>query len=413
MHRPPRIALVSLLLLCAGMVQPAPPDAEPIFIDGSTAFGANHAISGDGNHVVFESASDLIGENSDGNGELFRWSDGGGVLQLTDTYDSTYYFEIDVNSDGTVVMVAADADITDSGATQTEIYRWTQGAGWTRLTFTSGPTSIVFIGGMGISSDGTRLMFTSRGDYTGNNPTGEEQVFLWDHTSGFTQITYGDPCGTGGGNFGIDLSGTGDRILFSSRCQYGDWNPDLNADLFLWDEATGIRPLTNEASIAVGASGTVNHDGTVAALSSSNDLVNGGYGSAAHLFRWVDGCGFEQLTTIGIDNRRCQVNATGDRIAFSASNGQGTGGNPEEAPELFLWEEGYPIVELTDSEQNDTSWGNERPDLDDRGTRLSMTALRAFDAPHDMRTGYFVLNLWLFYDDLETGSFEHWTAAVP
>ena len=42
-----------------------------------------------------------------------------------------------------------------------------------------------------------------------------------------------------------------------------------------------------------------------------------------------------------------------------------------------------------------------------------MTALRAFDAPHDMRTGYFVLNLWLFYDDLETGSFEHWTAAVP
>ena len=90
---------------------------------------------------------------------------------------------------------------------------------------------------------------------------------------------------------------------------------------------------------------------------------------------------------------RPSISAVGSRIAFTAKNGQGTSDNPEGAPELFLWKIGLGIVTLTDSEQTDTSSGNERPDLTDDGTRLSMVALRAFDAPHDNRSGYFVIDI--------------------
>ena len=396
----------------AAPANPSNPSAEPTFIDGDIGFAAIHAISGDGHRVVFESASDLTGGNPDGNGELFLWSDTGGFLQLTDTTGQSFYWEVDVDEDGSAVLVTARADITGVGATLTEIYRWSEGSGWTRLTTTPGASPLVFIGGIGISSNGNRLMFTSRGNYAGVNPTAEEQVFTWDPVAGFAQITNGSPCGSGGGNFGIDLSGSGTRVLLSSRCQYGSSNADLNGDLFLWDESTGISPLTDEAH-EVGARGTLNHDGTIAAVTSSTDLANGGFGAARHLFRWVEGLGFAQLSTEGVDNDRASVSADGTRIAYTALNGQGTGGNPENAPEIFLWQLGYPPFELTDSEQSSTSFGNERPDLDDRGTRLSMVALRAFNEPLDNRTGYFTLDLWLFADDFESGDTTAWSSAVP
>lgn len=403
--------LVGIFFFAAPASASTPP-VEPTFIDGSTGFGAIHASSGDGHRVVFESANDLTGGNPDGNGELFLWSDTGGFLQLTDTTGQSFYWEADIDADGSAVVAAARADITGVGATLTEFYRWSEEGGWTRLTTTAGATPLVFIGGIGISSNGNRLMFTSRGNYAGVNPTGEEQVFTWDPLVGFAQITHGSPCGSGGGNFGVDLSGSGTRVLLVSRCQYGGTNADLNRDLFLWDESTGISPLTDEAH-DFSARGTLNYAGTIAAVTSSTDLVNGGPGGAMHLFRWVEGGGFSQLSTDGVDNDRPSVSSDGTRIAFTALNDQGTGGNPENAPEIFLWQLGYPIFELTDSEQTSTSFGNEGPDLDDRGTRLSMIALRAFNQPTDNRTGYFALNLWLFADDFETGDLRHWSSALP
>lgn len=365
------------------------------FIEGNIGFGASHAISGDGSRVVFESSSDITGNNADGNGELFLWEMNTGFTQLTNTTGSTFYWEIDIDQDGSTVAVVADADITGSGATLIELYRWVEGGGWTRLTSTAGTLDRVFIGAMGINANGNRIMFTSRDDYVGGNPTNEMQIFLWE--DGFfwdtiAQITHGSPCGLFGGNFGIDINGSGNKILFGSRCQFGIWNPDLNGDIFIWDEATGIAPLTNEPD-AVGASGSMSFDGTIAALASSNDLVNGGWGSGHHLFRWKAGTGFEQLSVESVDQCRPSISADGSRIAFTAENGQGTSDNPEGTAELFLWKIGLGIVTLTDSEQTDDYYGNEMPDLTDDGTRLSMVALRAFDAPHDNRTGYFVIDI--------------------
>jgi Tol biopolymer transport system component len=180
---------------------------------------------------------------------------------------------------------------------------------------------------MAASDDGTRILLTSRDDYVGTNPSGEEQVWLWDDASGFQQITIVSPCGSGGGNFGIDLAGNGKRFLFASRCRFGGINPDLNADLFLWDEITGIQPLTNEPN-AVSATGSLNFDGTKAAFRSSTDLGNGGFGTGTRLFRWREGVGSHQLTTERIANDAPSISDDGRSIAFVAENGQGTGQYP-------------------------------------------------------------------------------------
>jgi len=362
------------------------------FLEGNTGLGASHAISGDGSRVVFESSSDITGNNADGNPELFIWKMETGFTQLTDTTGSTYYWQIDIDQDGTTVAVVADADITNSGATMTELYRWVEGSGWTRLTSTAGAFPFVFLGAIGINANGNRIMFSSMDDYIGENPTNDTQIFLWEVGGNIRQITNASPCRTFGGNFGLDINASGNKLLFSSRCQFGSWNPDLNSDIFIWDEATGIAPLTNEPD-EVRASGSMSSDGTIAAFASSTDLVNGGPGSGSHLFRWVAGKGFEQLSVESIDRFRPSISADGRRIAFTASNGQGTSGNPEGAPELFLWKLGLGIITLTDSEQTETASGNQNPDLTDDGTRLSMVALRAFDAPHDNRSGYFMIDI--------------------
>jgi hypothetical protein len=77
----------------------------------------------------------------------------------------------------------------------------------------------------------------------------------------------------------------------TSRCQYGGSNTDLQRDLFLWDESSGITALTDEA-IDFSARGSISRDGTVAAIAASADLVGTGPGGAMQLFRWVDGAGF-------------------------------------------------------------------------------------------------------------------------
>jgi hypothetical protein len=363
----------------------------PTFLEASTGFGAVHVISGDGRRVVYESSSDPVGSNADGNGELFLWDETLGVSQLTDTVGSNYYWEVEIDQTGETIARVADADVTGAGATKTELYRWVDGGGWTRLTTTTAAFDEVFSGGIGISSDGGTLLFTSRGDYTGANAGMEEQVFLWRAAGGFEQITTAAPCGGGGGNFASDLSGDGTRILLSSRCRINGGNPDLKGDVYLWDASSGFTALTNEAD-EVGGVGTLDADGSTAALVSSHDLVNGGYGSGEHLFRWREVGGFEQLSSESVAHRAPSIDADGSRIAYAAANGQGTAGNPEGTNEIFLWDTGA-IFELTDSTQTDDYYGNERPDLDDSGTRLVMLAARAFDAPTDLRTGYYLLDV--------------------
>ena len=391
-----RIATPTILALAVLAATPAAAaveraDTVATYIGGTGGL-AQHPISGDGSRVVFT-------EFVDQNWEIFVWEHEAGVSRITDESSdplSSTVFALDVDYDGTAVAATASGDLADTGATTTELYRWTERSGWERLTFTAGPIPKLLASQMAISEDGTRIAFVSRDDYTGENPAGELQVFLWNEGAGFTQVTHGFPCANGGGNFLGDLSGDGSRILFTSRCRYGTANEDLNLDLFLWDEATGVRALTETKGSGVGGiTVSLNHDGTIAALVSFHDLTGEGLAGVDYLYRWVDGRGFELLTKEPIARSVASISADGNRIAYVAANGQGTDEiNPEGTPELFFWQEGLPdVAALTDSAQTHLNLGNRVPHLSADGTRLSMVALRPFDAPTDLRTGYYVIDV--------------------
>lgn len=390
-----QITARALLLVALGLASAAPDaralDVVATFLESDSGATVNHAISGDGRRIVYASASDPVGGNADGNDELFLWDQSLGVSQITDTTGSSIYWALDIDHTGHTIAMVARPDEGGPGIPKDDLYRWVDGAGWTRLTTATSLFDQVFVDGIRISADGRTVLFSSSGDYTGANASMELQVFLWRAVGGFEQITAATPCGGGGGNFSGDLSGDGKRILLTSRCRINGGNPDLNGDMYLWDESSGFTALTDELT-DLSILGSLDADGSTAALVSSLDFVNGGSAGGEHLFRWREVGGFEQLSSEPVAHRAPSIDAGGTRIAYTAANGQGTAGNPEGSNEIFLWD-GGAIFELTASTEVTLSYGNERPRLDDAGTRLVMWAAGAFDAPTDLRTGYFLLDV--------------------
>ncbi len=351
----------------------------------------HHPISGDGRRVALVEFTGLIG----GDNEIFIWEHETGKSQITDETSKPGLNKVgalDVDFDGTAVAAIASGDLADTGNTGYRLFRWTAEADWQQLTFTPGAT---YPFAAAISEDGRRIAFASTDDLTGQNPGGVQQIFLWDEGAGFTQITHGTPCGAIDGNYLDAMSGDGRRVLFSSTCRFGADNDDLGVDLFLWDETAGVRALTEIKNADILVAASLDRDGTVAAVVSPDDLTGEGvFGS--HLYRWVDGDeGFMLLTKQSVLFRTPAISAGGNRIAYVARNGQGTAEiNPEATPELFFWQQGLPdVAAATDSGQTDPTGGNVLPHLSADGTRLSMVAERAFDAPADLRTGHYVIDV--------------------
>jgi hypothetical protein len=389
--RTARFTTLALALLAAAPAAVAVERADTVatYVGGGSE---HHPISGDGRRVAFVEFT--VG----GDYEISIWEHESGSTQITDEANKpgpNAVGALDVDFDGTAVAAIALGDLADTGAVIPELYRWTEASGWQRLTFTSGSVPKVFTFDAAISEDGTRIAFASSDDYTGENPGGEQQVFLWDEGAGFTQVTHGFPCGPNGANFLRDMGGDGSRVLFSSRCRYGAANDDLGLDLFLWDETTGVVALTETKPGDAVVRASLDRDGTVAAVVSNRDLTGESI-SGHRLYRWVDGGGFTLLSKQEPASPATpSISANGDRIVYVAPNGQGSAEiNPENAPELFFWQQGLPdVAALTDSGQTDQGLGNDLPRLAADGTRLAMVAQREFDAPADVRTGHYVIDV--------------------
>ncbi len=389
------LLVAGLLAASAATAQTLPTGATHIETDISSE--GLHALSGDGQRLVFVSDRDITGANADGNKELFLWDRQTGVTQLTnivnsELFSSSRFYEVDINADGSVIAVLARGDLTNQGASERELYRWVEATGWQRLTITAGGWRLG-TSGIGIDASGDRIMFTSKDDYTDENPDEEYQVFLWKAGEGITQITTATNCGGSEHNWGTDLSGNGRRLLFQSTCQWGTANPNKVDNLFLWDETTGVTALTN-FSTAVWAQASLNADGSKAALGSQFDLAGDGSRGDIQLYQWTDGAGFTALSSDPITGDTPVIDAAGNRIAYVAANSQGLSGvNPENKTEIFLWTALGP-VSVTDSayDSAEGTGNNAYPDLSDDARHFSLIAYEAFDAPGNNQTGYFLLD---------------------
>ncbi len=118
-------------------------------------------------------------------------------------------------------------------------------------------------GGPSISSDGSRLVFTSRADLTGDNPDGNREVFLFDAGTGITtQIT-----DSVGGTFAdAVISGDGTRILFTSGSDIGGGNPDGNIEVYFADCRVVVSDSNDSGGCALAGEASPRQAGVNAAV---------------------------------------------------------------------------------------------------------------------------------------------------
>lgn len=203
---------------------------------GGRAFRS--VISGDGHRIAFVTDADLLGENPDGGLEVFLWDEAVGLRQVTTTVDLFHGGPVlDQDGDRMAFAVFPADGLPDSPR---GIFLWQDGPGAGVLTQVTGlPTDPPLI-----SADGRRIAFTTDQDPLGTNRGFNREVFLWDEAEGLRQLTesrrlwsLADP------SFG-DLSGDGDRVVFTGHADLTGTNPLEDTKVFLWDEAEGLTQIT-------------------------------------------------------------------------------------------------------------------------------------------------------------------------
>jgi Tol biopolymer transport system component len=330
----------------------------------TVTFNFNYGINAAGNRIVFSSDSDLVGSNS--GVEVFLWDAATGFTQITDV-DNNFDQMPTINADGSRVAFQSDANPLGTNADKNvEIFLWDASTGLTQVTNTT--TNGLTLSPK-IDAAGNRIVFQSNADLTGNNSDGNVEIFRWDSSTGFTQITDS----TGARNsFLPAINASGDRIVFASDANPLGSNGDGNSEIFLWDASTGLLQITNTTS---GASSlpAINAAGNRIAFQSIADLVGTNSEGNNEIFLWDSSSGFTQITnTVSAESSGAAINAAGNRIVFK-SNGNLLGNNSDNRFEVFLWDAFGGLTQVTNS--NEISFA---PVINAAGNRIAFSSLANF-----------------------------------
>ena len=305
---------------------------------GKSSRTFNSAINAGGNRIVFNSNADFVGSNGDGSFELFLWDASTGITQITNINGP--FMNPAINADGTRVVFQSNTNsLGTNGDGNFELFLWDASTGLTQITnATSGNSAFP-----SINAAGNRIAFDSDADLVGSNGDGNREIFLWDFSTGFTQVTNT----TGGKNsFFPRLNAGGNRIAFHSDANPLNSNVDGNFEIFLWDASTGLSQITN--SITGGCNGAaINAAGNRIAFVSDADLAGSNSDRNNEIFLWDSSTGFTQITnSVSADNLVPAINAAGNRIAFD-SNGDLLGNS--DSYEVFLWDSSAGLTQVTNS----------------------------------------------------------------
>ena len=188
----------------------APPTVRQLTAaSGGTLASAFPALSNDGTTVAFTSNVDLLknGTNGDGNVEIFVADfDGGNLRQLTNTSTGANgpflsstgellnLLGLAINGNGSVVAFTSTAPLGGRSSTSQEVFiLGTNGSGLRQLTSGTVGNSTnpnLAINGVTITEDGSRIAFSSTGDYLSSNSFQIPQIFtIASDGSGLRQLT--------------------------------------------------------------------------------------------------------------------------------------------------------------------------------------------------------------------------------
>jgi Tol biopolymer transport system component len=176
---------------------------------------------------------------------------------------------------------------------------------------------------------------------------------------------------TGGNTFSFDPSVAtgGNRIAFGSNADLLGTNSDGNSEIFLWDAANGFTQTTITAG-GGSFSPSINSLGNRIAFESNADPLGSNADGNLEIFLWDAGIGLIQITnTISGSNRTPSIDAAGDRIAFW-SNTDPLGSNADGNFEIFLWDAANGLTQITHSTGQDSY----TPSINADGSRIAFVS---------------------------------------
>ncbi|MGB2693017.1 MAG: IPTL-CTERM sorting domain-containing protein [Thermodesulfobacteriota bacterium] len=290
------------------------------------------------------------------------------IEQITaDTTENS--FDPSINSDGTWIAFASTSDINGGnpdGNDEIFLFNTTTGV-FTQITDeTAGDSALP-----SINSDGTRIAFESTSNINGGNPEGNAEIYFFDTTTGvFTQVT----AETVGDSQNPSINSDGTRIAFRSRANINGGNPGgLTDEIYLFDTTSGvITQITNDL-VDPSSSPSINSDGTRIAFQTRAD-INGGNpenNREIYLFDTTTGI-FTQITDepSGDGSFAPSINSDGTRITF-VTEANINGGNPEDNFEIFLFDTTTGVfTQITD----ETVGSSTEPSINSDGTRIAFTS---------------------------------------
>jgi Tol biopolymer transport system component len=323
---------------------------------GNNLFNRNTepAINAAGDRIAFASNFNLAGTNADSNFEIFLWDASTGFTQITNT-SSGGNDAAAINAAGDRIAFESNADPLGSNSDgNIEIFLWDASTGLTQITNSTTGTNRV----PAINAVGNRVTFASTANLLGSDADGSFEIFLWDASTGLTQITQNPR-----GSFAPTINAAGNRITFDSNANFTGGNSDFNFEIFLWDASTGISQVTNTSG---GNSGipVINATGNRIAFDSN---VGSADGVTSQIFLWDSSTGVVQITnTAGRPSVLPTIDAAGNRVAFR-SDANLAGSNGEGRTEIFLWDATSGFTQVTDT----TSGFSDLPAINAAGNRIA------------------------------------------
>lgn len=267
----------------------------------------NPQISGNGSKIAFWSNANLVGNNSNNVWNLFDEASNG-IRQIT-------------NNNSSVCSIS-----TVSGS-------------------------------LSINRDGTKIVFISNCDLTGENPNLYTQAFLFDATNTanpimqVSHLAYSAPF-----NFYTSIDGNGDLIVYEP-CEY----------ILLYNVATKLTSSVFTSSIFCESFfSQINSDGTKIVFLALEDITGENpdknqemflYDIKANLFKQIThtvdpfgpGAGTSIVTSY-LGEVGFAISGDGKRIAFSSTFFDFTGNNKDENTEIFLYDtDSNSILQVTET----------------------------------------------------------------
>ncbi|HYE36443.1 MAG TPA: hypothetical protein VEB01_13640 [Methylocaldum sp.] len=318
----------------------------------SGAAPTNHApsVNANGTLIAFESSADLTGQNPELNREIFLF-DATAVAfrQLTENAGIGQAFLPSINAEGTRIAFESNANPTGQNPNGNSEIDLVDTATNSIAQITNSPARIGSFNAS-ISANGARIAFDSDEDLTGGNPDFNREIFLFDTaTNTTTQLTNSIASGPGIGNFAPSINADGTRIAFHSNQDLTGGNADGNDEIFLFDATTGaLAQITNSTGgdpLLENYSASINADGTRIAFVSGRDLTGTNPDSSLEIVLFDAATGtFTQVTNAPAGSSISpSISSDGRRIAF-VSRSDLTGGNTDNFDEIFLASCEEPVV---------------------------------------------------------------------